>query len=450
MTYLATQSGLADAPRLGWSGWPRGLRVFVGYLRAAWPHARVDWFFHAALRALVVAALLAVVLVLALWAEIETPLKTADKPARMARAAPSSPFMTLTRRGDEFPLDSDFSLEQAALTWSHRLGAGSALVGEADPPGTMRFGPVRVLRSIVERVVRAAKTTEIDPVLLMAIADKESSFSPSAKASTSSASGLFQFIESTWLKALRTFGWRHGHEEIAKAIQGEDAAPRVSPQKRAEILNLRNDPYLSAALAAEMLRRDGAKIAEMVGRALTAGETYLIHFLGPDDAARFIKKLDAEPQASAAQLLPKPARANRPIFYEQQGRKTKDRSVSEVHAAFETMMGQRSSRYEDVERRLPEGAMAYSEEPGRISKVGSLEPAAGRTAAEPPAAKRTAAEPPAAKRTATKRAIARASIAHSAQPRRTRPCRDCRAAPRERHAAAPRSQKQKLPVRRHR
>ncbi len=118
---------------------------------------------------------------------------------------------------------------------------------------------------------------------------------------------MFQFIESTWLKALRTFGWRHGHEEIAKAIQGEDAAPRVSPQKRAEILNLRNDPYLSAVLAAEMLRHDSAKIAEMVGRALTAGETYLIHFLGPDDAARFMKKLDEEPHASAAQLLPKPA-----------------------------------------------------------------------------------------------------------------------------------------------
>jgi hypothetical protein len=436
-------------------------------LRAAWPHARADWFFHAALRALVVAAVLAVVLVLALWAEIETPMKTADKPARVARVnvAPSSPFMTLTRRGDDFPLDSDFSLDQAALTWSHRLGARSARGDEADPPGTMRFGPVRVSRSIVERVVKAAKSTEIDPALLMAIADKESSFSPSAKASTSSASGLFQFIESTWLKALRTFGWRYGHEEIAKAIRGEEHAPRVAPEKRAEILNLRNDPYLSAALAAEMLKHDGAKIVEMVGRALTAGETYLIHFLGPDDAARFIKKLDEEPQASAAQLLPRPARANRPIFYEQQGGKMKDRSVQEVHAAFETMMGQRSSRYEGVERRLPEGAMAYSEEPGQIAKVGSLEPAAGRPAAEPPAAKQTAAEPPAAKRTAAKRhaaeppaakrsaakrAIARASIADSAQPRRTRPCRDCRAAPRERHAAAPRSQKQKLPVRRHR
>jgi hypothetical protein len=220
-----------------------------------------------------------------------------------------------------------------------------------------------VRQSIVERVVQAAKTTETDPALLMAIADKESSFSPSAKASTSSASGLFQFVEKTWLRAFKTFGWRYGRAEEAKAIGGGDEdEPRVAPQKRAQILNLRNDPYLSAVLAAEMLKKDGAKIAERLGRALTAGETYLIHFLGPEDAARFMKKMDEQPHASAAELLPKPARANKPIFFEQQGKKLKDRSVSEVHEAFETMMGKRTSRYEGVETKLPAGVSAYAGE----------------------------------------------------------------------------------------
>lgn len=316
------------------------------------------------MRALFVVALLAAALVFALRAQIETPVKTANKTMRVARvsaSSSSSPFMRLTHPDDDFPLDSDFSLEQAALTWSHRLGARQE-TAEADPPGTMRFGSVRVSRSIVERVVKAAKTTETDPVLLMAIADKESNFRSTVKASTSSASGLFQFIESTWLKALRSFGGRYGHEETAKAIGGDAGAPRVLPAKRAEILNLRNDPYLSAALAAEMLKQDGAKIAEKLGRALTHGETYLIHFLGPDDAARFMKKMDEEPQASAAQLLPRPARANKPIFYERDGRKMKDRSVQEVHAAFETMMGSRASRYQDVEAKLPEGVAAFAEQ----------------------------------------------------------------------------------------
>ena len=157
----------------------------------------------------------------------------------------------------------------------------------------------------------------MDPALLMAIADKESNFITRAKARTSSASGLFQFVEKTWMDAMKLFGHRYGRAEEAQAIASGGGAT----QNRAKILGLRNDPYLSAALAAEMLKKDGAKIAEKIGRPLTAGETYLIHFLGPDDAARFMKTMSEAPNVSAAALLPRPARANRPIFFAQQGRK---------------------------------------------------------------------------------------------------------------------------------
>jgi hypothetical protein len=71
--------------------------------------------------------------------------------------------------------------------------------------------------------------------------------------------------------------------------------------------------------------------------------------------------MDEAPHTSAASLLPRPARANRPIFYEQQGRRLKVRSVQEVHEAFETMMDMRTSRYEDVAAKLPGGATAYAE-----------------------------------------------------------------------------------------
>ena len=83
---------------------------------------------------------------------------------------------------------------------------------------------------IVEHVVEAAKIADMDPALLTAIADKELSFAPKAKASTSSASGLFQFVEATWFKALCSFGWRYGHEQEAKAIQGDDNEMRVAPK----------------------------------------------------------------------------------------------------------------------------------------------------------------------------------------------------------------------------
>jgi hypothetical protein len=325
-----------------------------------WALIREGRSFPIILRALCVGVVLSGLAVLGFSVEREE----APRYERLGRAAklraPTTPLMQLMARGDdEAALDSDFSLEQAALTWSHRLGKDEEGAGA---PGVMRFGSVKVHQSIVERVVQAANKTEMDPALLMAIADKESNFSTTAKARTSSASGLFQFVEKTWLKAMKDFGHRYGREEEANAIaDGTDAIGRVAPQQRAKILGLRNDPYLSAALAAEMLKKDGSRIAEKIGRQLTPGETYLIHFLGPEDTERFMKALSDKPNMSAAALLPKPARANRPIFYAQQGRKLKDKSVSEVHEAFEAMMGTRTSRYEDVAQKLPAGVTAYTD-----------------------------------------------------------------------------------------
>lgn len=332
---------------------------FGAWLQAALPAFLFEHSCSLLLRACGVGVLLSILALLLVSAQKnESPRPERSARAGRLRIAPTPLTMLSQESDDDTALDSDFSLEQAALTWSHRLGQDDF----ADAPGVMRFGSVKVQQSIVERVVKAAQSTEMDPALLMAIADKESNFSSTAKAKTSSASGLFQFVEKTWLKAVKSFGGRYGHGEAADAIAGAENTPQsIAPHRRAQILNLRNDPYLSAALAAEMLKKDSAKIAEKIGRPLTPGETYLIHFLGPDDAARFMKTMEEAPHTSAAALLPKPARANRPIFYEQAGRKMKVRTVSEVHEAFETMIGKRASRYEDVATKLPSGATAYAD-----------------------------------------------------------------------------------------
>ncbi|MGJ0510096.1 MAG: transglycosylase SLT domain-containing protein [Methylocystis sp.] len=317
---------------------------------------RADRSFYVLLRTVCVGAVLSTIAALSLTLQRnDTPYY--EKLSHVARQRTlAGHLLELARAGseDDEALDSDFSIEQAALTWAHRLFGKDDTGGDA-AGGVMRFGPVKVQQAIVERVVEAANKTEMDPALLMAIADKESNFHTSAKARTSSASGLFQFVEKTWMKALADFGHRYGRAEEARAA--EEGAGR----QRAKILNLRNDPYLSAAMAAEMLKKDSAKIAEKVGRPLTPGETYLIHFLGPEDTERFMRAMVESPQMSAAALLPKPARANKPIFYEQHGRRLKDRTVTEVHEAFEAMMDKRTSRYGDVASKLPAGVTAYTD-----------------------------------------------------------------------------------------
>lgn len=219
----------------------------------------------------------------------------------------------------------------------------------------LNFGPMRIRQDLVATIVRAAKETGADPVLLMAIADKESSFATGVGASTSSAVGLFQFVEGTWFKVLRDFGAQRGMEREAALAQNE---AELAPRERARILDMRKNPYLAALMAADMLKKDASDIAEKLGRELTNEEIYLAHFLGPGDAYKFLAKVDSQPKAVAAKLLPKPARANRPIFYARQGRKSKSLSVAEVHRKIEQSMGLRLDRYRNVTDALPT-ATAY-------------------------------------------------------------------------------------------
>ncbi len=273
---------------------------------------------------------------------------------------PPPAAMTLPRESARAPasFDDDDDSAQAAITWARRLPEQEAEPGKAvivlapnAASAMMQFGPMRIKRELVETVVRAARNTDTDPALLMSIADKESAFAPTVKASTSSATGLFQFIDSTWLRVVRDFGAQHGLDKEAAAIDSSDGAPSISdPAARRRILGLRNDPYLSAILAAEMLKHDTAKIATRIGRELSDGETYLAHFLGPSDAEKFITKLVSEPRYAAPKLLPKPARANRTIFFTAAKRKAGGLSVADVHQKFETMMDMRAERYRDVEK----------------------------------------------------------------------------------------------------
>lgn len=217
--------------------------------------------------------------------------------------------------------------------------------GPRNPDELLVFGPMQIRRHLVEKIMRAARVVNMDPVLLMAIADKESSFKTEVQAATSSASGLFQFIEKTWLGVVREFGLQHGLDAQARMMRERE----LSAAERTAVLDLRRDAYLSAVMAAEMLKRDSGRIAQRIGRNLTGGEVYLVHFLGPDGAERFIAQMAQKPETVAAELLPRPAAANKSIFYGAGGEgASKSLSVAQVHGKFETMISLRLDRYRTV------------------------------------------------------------------------------------------------------
>jgi len=164
---------------------------------------------------------------------------------------------------------------------------------------------------------RAADETGTDFGYLLNTAMRESSLNPKAEAATSSATGLFQFIEQTWLGTVKEFGGEHGLKTYADAIEvGSNGRFRVAdPAVKQEILALRKDAKTAALMAGEMTNAVRGDMEAALGRGVSAGELYVAHFLGPKAAIKLIETAEATPKASAADIFPQAANANRSIFY---------------------------------------------------------------------------------------------------------------------------------------
>lgn len=178
-------------------------------------------------------------------------------------------------------------------------------------------GPVTVERAIAS----ASQQTGIDFGYLIAQAQVESAMNPVARARTSSATGLYQFIESTWLETMQRHGERFGLGNVSAHIrtQGDGSAYVNDPRTRAAILDLRNDPQIASLMAAGLAEDNRAHLAPILGRQPNHSELYLAHFLGAGGAGRFLSALQDNPGANAAQMFRRPAAANRPVFYEPNG-----------------------------------------------------------------------------------------------------------------------------------
>ena len=153
---------------------------------------------------------------------------------------------------------------------------------------------------------------------LLATAQVESGLNPQAGAATSSARGLFQFIEQTWLGTIKQSGAQLGYGRYADAITKTSSGHyQVSdPAMRAEILKLRNDPTANAVMAGAFTKANADYLATKLGRQPSEGELYIAHFLGAGGAARLITLAAGNPNAKGTDYFPHAANANSSIFYD--------------------------------------------------------------------------------------------------------------------------------------
>ena len=149
-------------------------------------------------------------------------------------------------------------------------------------------------------------------------------------APTSSAAGLFQFVEQTWLSTLKKHGAKYGYARYSDLIQqGGDGRFYVNgAEARRAVMDLRLDPHASSLMAGELASDHASYLRGRVGREPTGGELYMAHFLGPQGSARLIEATRDSPHATAASLFPDAAASNHGVFY-RQGRAV---SVGELYA----------------------------------------------------------------------------------------------------------------------
>jgi hypothetical protein len=181
-------------------------------------------------------------------------------------------------------------------------------------------------------------------VLLFALAWRESRCDPDARNPASTARGLMQFTRSTWLETVRDHGAAHGLASHAAALTTDPETGDITARNRrllAELLVLRDDPRLSAALAMARLESERASLARDLRRSVTHADLYMVHFLGPEGARQFLRELARAPSGRASDAVgPEVVAANRNVFVASDGRHL---SLREVYGAVRsTLRSQRT------------------------------------------------------------------------------------------------------------
>jgi len=222
---------------------------------------------------------------------------------------------------------------------------------------------------VVAALQKAAAATGSDFHYLLGTAMRESSLKPNATSNSSSATGLFQFIDQTWLGLVKEHGAQHGLSDYAAAITRQtDGRYRADADAKQNILALRKDPEVCALMAGEYAKSTQGSLRASLGREVCGGELYAAHFLGPDAAAKLIKLAGSDPAASAAAQFPQAAAANKSVFFHADG------SAKSVREVYDWALRQPGS---EGTVRMAQAAQAHPAPEAAVSSQAALTKVAG-------------------------------------------------------------------------
>lgn len=186
-------------------------------------------------------------------------------------------------------------------------------------------------QNVQQAVLAASEKTGAKFSYLMAKAARESRFDETAQCGTSSAAGLFQFVDQTWLEMFQKHGDKYGYGEFADKITKLPSGrfDVTSPEDKKIIMSLKKDAHLSACFAGEYTKQNENHLQKSLGREASSTDLYLSHFLGPRGAVQFLQNLKEDQHAEGASLMPRAAAANRSVFYHRDGA---PKTLGEIYA----------------------------------------------------------------------------------------------------------------------
>lgn len=238
-------------------------------------------------------------------------------------------------------------------------------IATAAPDRNRAADPTRASERIAGAFALASEATGTSFDYLLATSTRESDNQPAAAAQTSTAKGLFQFVDQTWLGLVKREGPSVGLGSLSEKIvsDGKGGWTVADLTEKTRILSLKTDPLVASVMAGRFTQENARQLKEGLGRPATDGELYAAHVLGASGAMKLMRLAKSEPNATAATLFPRAAAANSELFYgprgtprtaaELLGRLTKARDtagdptasrIAEAHAA---LAGQTAARRTD-------------------------------------------------------------------------------------------------------
>lgn len=245
-----------------------------------------------------------------------------DKSNRIGSASNVVDMMTRSEvtQGNGMPLPTPDT--GGISTGKPNMGGEGPVGATVTPPSGGSGGDISQLpmstgkgwKAMKDIIVGAAKIVGFDPVIGATTAAVESKFDPKAGAGTSSAKGLFQFIDETWQTMLDRYGKTYG------------IAPNTSPY----------DARANAILGMRYLKNNYEYLKHKVpGRPIDDVSLYAAHFLGPYGAKQLLTAPLTAPSSTVVSA--KSIRANKSVFYENGALRTVGGVLSELDHRLKSM-----------------------------------------------------------------------------------------------------------------